>query len=190
MNIYHKRFLESFSAESVIGLFSRYKGAAKEITESWAMLEAANNHCLNLDSHHIIVVGDGCSPRTGAIFAYFTKAMVTSVDPGFNLSHWQEHVAKQTAMGFPPQRLEVIQDYIDKTKIDCHGRPLLVIWPHSHAHMNECNPVNHGLRTDIAMPCCVKVPKNWLLKPHSTYDDENVISPKRTIHVWQPGSSV
>lgn len=189
MNKYHKNLLESMSCENVIGLFSRYKGAAKEVTESWAMLEAANRYVLHLDSHQIIVVGDGCSPRTGAIFAYFTKAEVTSIDPAFNLAHWDEHVTKQTGAGFSPQRLTVVKDYVDKTSIDCGGRPALVIWPHSHAHMSECRPINCGPRTDIAMPCCVKIPDSWMRKPHITYDDQHVISPKRTIHVWQPGGA-
>ena len=78
MNKYHKRFLNSFTSENVIALFSRYKGAAKEITESWGMLEAAKLVTDKIGEHIVIIAGDGCSPRTGAIFAYFTKADVES----------------------------------------------------------------------------------------------------------------
>lgn len=185
INLYHKRFLESFSAENVIGLFCRYRGAAKEITESWAMLEAANDHVVGIDEHHIIVVGDGCSPRTAALFAYFTKATVTSVDPAFNMAHWIDHVGKQTRSGLPPQRMEIVRDKIADVRPNCGGKPVLVVWPHSHACMNECHPVDCGPRTDIAMPCCVKIPKEWMLKPHITYDDEHVESPHRTVHIWR-----
>ena len=150
------------------------------------MLEAAHQYTVELDKFLIIVVGDGCSPRTGAVFAYLTKAKVVSVDPQFNLSHWQEHVDKQSGMGFPIQRLRIIRDCVAKTSIDCGGRPVLVVWPHSHANMNECNPVNCGPRTDISMPCCVDIPKNWMMRLHMTYEDGYVESPKRTIHIWTP----
>lgn len=187
MNLYHKRFLDSFASENVIGLFSRYKGSHKEITESWAMLEAANKFVTGINDCQVIVVGDGASPRTGALFAYYSKADVISVDPGFNMEHWRDHVQKQTGMGHPPQQLDLFQRPIEELKpIDCKSRKVLVVWPHSHAHMNNCKVENFSKRIDIAMPCCVKIPANWMIKPHITFDDPNVISPHRTIHIWEP----
>lgn len=44
---------------------------------------------------------------------------------------------------------------------------------------------NYKRRGDIAMPCCKEIPGNWMMVPHIVYDDKNVISPKRTIHVWK-----
>lgn len=184
MNLYHKRLLSSNSAENVIGLFSRYKGAAKEVTESWGMLEAAIKYVQDLNECLVVVVGDGCSPRTGALLAYLTRADVISVDPNMNMRHWEEHVGKQTAMGYPPQRLRVIADRIENIEIDCEGRSCVVLWPHSHANMEHTRIMNHAKRTDIAMPCCVPIPKKWMEKPHIVFDDYNVLSPKRSIHVW------
>lgn len=184
MNLYHKRFLTSFSCENVIALFSRYRGSAKEITESWAMLEAAKRFEPNLDVCMVVVVGDGCSPRTGALLAYFTKAHVVSVDPNFNMEHWREHATKQTAMGFPPQRIRLIKDKIENVEIDCLGKPTLVLWPHSHADMNGARLVNFASRMDISMPCCVPPPRGWLERPHLTYQDFNVASPHRTMRIW------
>lgn len=185
MNIYHKRFLSSLAAENIVGLFSRYKGAHKEITESWAMLEAAKKFVSELDRHLIVVVGDGCSPRTGVVFAYFTKADVLSIDPNFNMAHWNEHVFKQTVMGFPPQRIQVIKDKIENIGIDCCGRPCVIVWPHTHADMGNTKINNYTNRTDIAMPCCVPIPKAWMEKQHIVFDDYNILSPKRTIHIWK-----
>lgn len=185
MNLYHKRFLSSFSSENVIGLFSRYNGAAKEITESWAMLEAAIKYVPGLDRHVAIVVGDGVSPRTGALLAYYTKADVVSVDPQFNMSHWHEHEAKQTAQGCPPQRLRLVADRIENVELDCGGKPCVVLWPHSHANMDNTKIVGFSERTDIAMPCCVPIPRSWMEMAHIVFDDYNVSSPKRTLHVWR-----
>ena len=184
MNIYHKRFLSSCSCENMVGLFSRYRGAAKEVTESMGMLEAARKLITKLDEHKVIVVGDGCSPRTGILFAYLTRADVVSVDPNFNMLHWEEHVAKQTAIGFPPQRIRLLPAKIEDVEIDCEGRPCLVLWPHSHADMRNARITNYTQRSDIAMPCCVQVPAEWMQQPHIMFVDRNVLSPKNHIHAW------
>ena len=184
MNKYHKRFLNSFTSENVIALFSRYKGAAKEITESWGMLEAAKLVTDKIGEHIVIIAGDGCSPRTGAIFAYFTKADVISIDPNFNMLHWEEHFDKQTKLGYEPQRLKVLKKKIEDVPIDCESKPCLVIWPHSHANMLNTKIYNYSGRIDIAMPCCKPIPAELMKIPHFTYDDYNITSPKRTIHIW------
>lgn len=188
MNLYHKRFLESFTSENVIALFSRYKGATKEITESWAMLEAAKKTAykleFDLNECKIIVVGDGCSPRTGAIFAYYTKADVVSVDPNANLKHWEEHCEKQTLMGYKPERITFWSMKIEDMCFECKGKEAIIVWPHSHADMNKLDVRDYARRIDISMPCCVPIPQNWMSKPHIIYTDYNVLSPKRDIHIW------
>lgn len=183
-NRYHKKFINSFSSENIIGLFSRYKNAHKEITESWAMLEAAKKAVENIDSCIVVIVGDGASPRTGAIFAYYTKAEVVSIDPNFNLDHWEEHFQKQRKMGFEPKRLQLIKNSMEVFEFDCKNMECIIIWPHSHAHMNSGNIYNYSTRIDIAMPCCVPIPPNWMSQPHTIYTDYNVLSPKRDIHIW------
>jgi hypothetical protein len=183
MNTYHKRFLNSFSSENVIGLFSRYKNAHKEITESWAMLEAAKSYYpFPHDDTLVVVVGDGASPRTGAIFAYFTKAQVLSIDPAFNMVHWREHCEKQKGMGFPIRNLVVSKDKVENITVET-SKHLLMIWPHSHADMNG-GSFKGKTKTTIAMPCCVKIPDNWMDRHHICYRDSNVLSPQNTIHVW------
>lgn len=127
MNKYHKKFLSSFACENVVGIFSRYRGAPKEITKSWGMLEASKLLDIKIDESKIIVIGDGCSPRTGIIFAYFTKAEVISIDPKFNIAHWNDHVEKQTNMGFPPQRIEIINDHIENLKLNCNNKHTIAI---------------------------------------------------------------
>ena len=185
MNKYHKRFLDSFAAENVVALFSRYKGAHKEITESWSLLEAAKAHVPNINEHTVIVIGDGCSPRTGALFAYFTKCKVISVDPNFNLSHWEEHKNKQESMGVPVQRLTLIKDKIENIEFKDLNKDVLLLYPHSHADMNKINLPKGSRVTIIAMPCCVAIPRNFMEVPHKMWKDYNVLSPKNEIHIWK-----
>lgn len=185
MNLYHRKFLSTLSAENVVGLFSRYKGGYKEITESWGMLEAGINYVPDLSNRLIVVIGDGCSPRTGAIFAYHTKAEVISIDPELNQDHWDEHCKKQAGMGFPVQRLTALKCKIEDLRLNCKGKSVLVVWPHSHASMNTLVLENKGIsRIDIAMPCCIPIPNQWMRKPHTVYEDVHIESPKRTIHIW------
>lgn len=184
MNKYHAEFLSSFTSENVVGLFSRYNQAPKEITESWGILTAAKKYIPNLNDHIVVVVGDGCSPRTGALFAYYTRAEVYSIDPLHNLEHWADHSQKQAGMGFPIQRLTPHKGKIEDFLIDCEGKPLLVVWPHSHAPMTAKSFQNYSRRSDIALPCCNPLPKGFADRPHISYEDYHIISPKRTIHVW------
>lgn len=187
MNLYHRRFLDSYSSECLIRLFSRYRNAAKEITESWAMLEAAKKFVPDIDECVVVVVGDGCSPRTGALFAYYTKANVISIDPAMNLAHWNEHVENQTKIGFPPSRLRVVAGKAEDERIDVGGRKVVVVWPHSHADMDGIKLHNYSERVDIVMPCCVKIPSSWMSKIHISYEDQWVESPHKTIYVWMGG---
>lgn len=188
VNPYLKRFVNSFASENIIGVFSRYKNACKEITESWAMYEAAKKYVDDLDTKTVIVIGDGCSPRTSVIFAYFTKAHVISIDPLLNVSHWEEHYEKQMKMGYTPERIVLIPKRVEDVEVGCYGRGCVVVWPHSHAPMNNTRISNYKSRVDIAMPCCIPIPNNWAAIPHIVYNDYNVLSPKNTIHVWKEGA--
>jgi hypothetical protein len=149
------------------------------------MLAAARIVCSKFDNRFVIIVGDGCSPRTGVVFAYFTRAKVISIDPSFNMKHWAEHVYKQTRMGNKPERIKLIKNKVENIVIDCAQKPIVVVWPHSHANMDVKSFFNYSERIDIAMPCCKPIPKNWSKKPHITYDDHHVLSPKRTVHIWK-----
>lgn len=183
-NQYQTKFLNTFAAENIIGLFSRYKGSAKEITESWAMLEAAKKVTSSLSNTVVVVVGDGCSPRTGAMMAYYTQAEVISVDPNLNMDHWADHSDKQAKMGYPVRRLTLVKNRIENLLIDCQGKDCIVLFPHSHADCRQVYLDNYGQLSFISMPCCKPIPAIFQRLVHLTYDDEHVLSPKRTIHIW------
>lgn len=37
----------------------------------------------------------------------------------------------------------------------------------------------------IALPCCIKIPEKLMKIPHTMYEDYNICSPKRSIHIWK-----
>lgn len=185
MNKYLKAFLGTRSCEDVVALFARYGGAAKEITESWGMLEAAYNHApFRLNDCKVFIVGDGCSPRTGGMFAFYTKATVESIDPNFNMEHWEQFCSRHEKLGNPVQRLKLHKDVIENLTLDGEEKDVLVVWPHSHANMNSLKLVNQANRCDIALPCCEPLPPNWASIPHITYVDRHIASPKNCVHIF------
>jgi len=147
------------------------------------MLEALKKYVPDYNDRTLIVVGDGRTPRTGAILAYFTLAEVITVDPNFDMLFWREHTQQQERLGFTPCRIEVHPYKIEDMHFDIKTR-IAVIWPHSHADMNALKMPGCYSRVDIAMPCCKPIPKEWGSIPHVTYDDHNVLSPKRSVHIW------
>lgn len=185
MNSYIRQFLASDSCENVVRLFSDCHNVAKEVTESWAMLVAARKTVPDVDDAKVIVVGDGALPRTGVLFAYYTKADVVSIDPIFNLTKWEIHVDRQTKMGFPPKRIELIKAKVEDVQpIDCANKTAVVVWPHSHACMDDLKIMNAKDRWDICLPCCVPIPTRWDSIIHYTFRDKRVLSPKNVVHIW------
>lgn len=185
MSDYLKRFINTRSAENLMPLFTKCGNPAKEITESWGMLEAVKKYCAELWRWKCIIVGDGRTPRTGAMIAFYTGADTVSVDPELNLEAWAQYRYIQSLQGIQIKRLLLMADKIeDISSINCDGKPVVVLWPHSHAPMNKCNTVNYAKRIDIALPCCVKIPKEMYKQPHIYYQDLQILSPKRDIHIW------
>lgn len=147
-------------------------------------LRAAKKWIDRLDERLVIVPGDGVLPRTGALFAYFTRARVISIDPLLRLRDWEKHCEVQRRIGYPPQRIRVIADRIENVTIDCENSCVLVAWVHSHADMNSLRLVNCAHRSDIALPCCVGLPPNFATVPHIVFEDKHVLSTKNTVHIW------
>lgn len=187
MNKYHKQLIESNASENIVGLFSRYKGASKEVTESFGIFAACRKVIPDINQHLVYVIGDGASPRTGAVFAYFTKAEVVSIDPQFNMDHWEKHTTQQKSMGYPITRLEVIKKKIEDCQVfNCNQKRIIIVFPHSHASMEETLKkfTNYKTRYIVNMPCCVPIPTNFAKIPHTFIKDTLIVSPKNEIHIW------
>ena len=151
----------------------------KEITEAMGMFHAAIPYGeLKLCGvpHTAVVVGDGHTPRLGALLAFRTNWNVYSVDPEMRIDKYANVF----------RRLVVLKDKIENTTIDCAGQPTVLFLPHSHADMSVAiaRLDNYASLKVINMPCCVSIPEDWGRVPHTAYIDKDVNSPKNWIHIW------
>lgn len=189
-NKYHKAVLNSASCENIIALFSKTRNAHKEITESMAILHATLKTIPDIGRRVIHVIGDGRLPRTGILFAYFTKAQVYSYDPQFDMEFWGAHRKR-----WNHERITVLNmKFEDATKDEeftantIKDKDVVAVFPHSHADFTECIRIfmSGGCRSlsIVNMPCCVPIPEKWMEKPHIHIRDRHVISPKNDIYIW------
>lgn len=193
MNIAKNKYLNHFfslnCSRDLIPFFTGcQRNSAKEVTESFSCFYAAKKligeevmESDSINDYHIVVVGDGALPRTGATFSFLTKATVTSVDPIFNRNKLQ---SIEDWLTFPVNGLEVIKDKIENIKVNCRGKDTLLVMPHSHAKLDLSIAAltNYGKLGVVTMPCCVKIPEKFK-KLAQKYTDENVWSPKNKIYL-------
>lgn len=149
----------------------------KEITESmgaWHAVETCLRRRTGIRRDDprvtVICVGDGCTPRTGALFARLTAWQVYSVDPRLKMD---------------PQikRLTCMRHRIEDVRIDSEG-PAIVVAVHSHADLGVAisrvsAPVVHA----VAIPCCVQQAAPGTVIRDG--DDHGIISPARRVVVWE-----
>lgn len=127
----------------------------KELSESLAMLDAALDIARTSGLSRgdpnvtVVVVGDGASPRTGALVAMCTNWSVTSIDP------------KMVLNGLHPltNRLACVRAKVEDVP---HILGRIVLAPHSHAPVEATRRAASWLGGGhvIAMPCCVAWPKH------------------------------
>lgn len=170
---------------------------AKEVTESFAAYAAAQRHLpdIKLSDRLVtcIVVGDGSTPRTGAVFAFQSAWRCISVDP--RLVETGRHGvpdkgrrgprARPASRGWSGiDRLEVRKAKIEDVHISCNG-PAVIVAVHSHASLEASIAAVSAPRIAVvALPCCVPlvVPGQ---SPDITYEDLDVLSPERRVKVWR-----
>lgn len=149
---------------------------AKEITESFAVYEAVRRYSpwrLDDPGVTVICVGDGRTPRTGAVFASFSGWTVHSVDPALRCEDSYPRIKRLTLWKRP------ISHFVPPT-----GGRVVIVACHSHAPWRETLRLFTGDILAVAMPCCV--PHDLDIPPFLEYDDPDCWSPCRTIKVWMP----
>ena len=185
------RYLDSFirlnkSAKDMLGL--EVFPNAKEITESYAAHQAVF-HKLGI-SHEflkrlnpvIVVVGDGCTPRTGVTFAFKSPFQVESLDPN---NRW----INDGRVDRLNVHTKTLQQYVDSGLAD-FDRPVILVGVHSHVPekelMNFHNVVGNKLFAIVEIPCCF--PQQYIKafgEPTKEYIDWGIHSEKRTVRIWK-----
>mmetsp|Transcript_23041 Transcript_23041/g.64835 ORF Transcript_23041/g.64835 Transcript_23041/m.64835 type:complete len:370 (-) Transcript_23041:55-1164(-) len=159
---------------------------AKELSESFACFAAVRAHLGDLFRPRdpevtVLVVGDGATPRTAALFAFRTAWRCVSVDPLLEEpsgTTWSESI----------ERLQIFSAKIEEVPAVAAERLLLVL-PHAHVGLAKALRAVRWRKAlaAVAMPCC-----NYykaLSLPDATpifeQEDPGVVSPHRLLRIWR-----
>lgn len=168
---YINRFMGMKAAPDMLirGLFPN----AKEITESFGAFEATKYLPVDWkDDIAVVCVGDGHTPRTGAVFAFCTKWECVSVDPMLKVNKaW--NVDRLTT-----KRFKIQDTFLEFDK------PCIICMVHAHVMVSETLPyIKAPIRHLITMECCVNLEHKAI--PVADYEDDNIWSPKNRIKVYE-----
>lgn len=152
---------------------------AKEITESMAAYAAVRANLWGRGFSpsdpqiRCVCVGDGSTPRTGALFALRTKWNVWSVDPRLG------HSVDWNAIN----RLNMVRTPVEEFHLGGKA-PVVIVAVHSHASLPfALQAVEARLVAVVANPCCVA--QTLEREPDVMYEDMGIASPERTVKVWR-----
>lgn len=149
---------------------------AKELTESMAAYRVVRTIYRGFDlidkEVMVVVVGDGSTPRTAALFAFRSAWDCYSVDP---------HLDKDKA--WRTERLTICPKKIEE--LSFKAEKMVVVAVHSHANLKIADEHCHAdQKLIIAIPCCV--PQELDRPPDKEYVDMGIWSPKNTVKIWFP----
>ena len=145
---------------------------AKEISEAMACAEAVRRrvpHGALADRRRsVLVVGDGVSPRVGAMVALRSGWSVLSVDPLMRVVGPHPTISRLTCQR---DRIEAVDGLFD-----------IVIACHSHAPVVATQARLKPGGLGVTLECCV----SWASAPGliESYEDPRCLSAARTVRVW------
>ena len=170
---YHKyinHFIRGHCAADMLGRDMFPNG--KEITESMAAFRAVMKYAgVSYDDDvTIVAVGDGHTPRTGALFAFRTKWICHSIDPNLRDQVWDV------------KRLTCHRARLEDVRIESEV-PVVVVAVHSHAPLHCCfESIKAPKMAIVEIPCCVGQVMH--ARPHLNYRDPAIWSPKNEVKIW------
>ena len=187
------RWINQFFTLSCAADICRLYPDAKEVTESIGAFEALKKVGLLYSDRqgdnntHVLVPGDGVSPRTGVQCAFRTNWITYSVDPLIRNEGYEP-----TYNGIIFRRLTCIKDKVENIEpIDCNNGIGTILQVHSHAELQDCvdKMINYKELHVVTLECCVKqrlLNQNGKeIKPDIKYNDPNIWSPKNEVKIWK-----
>lgn len=163
---------------------------AKEVSESFALYNACRRHLASRfdtkdPSVVCIVVGDGVSPRTGALMCFRTAWKVHSIDPALRVTPEYKKVRNLTLHS------EKVEDVV----IDVPSGRAVILCMHTHVTLecavsslrlpNGCDKAAVGV---VSCPCCQFQQihtRVFGVTPDATYEDDGIVSAQRKMYVWR-----
>lgn len=177
MRRYIEEFFKMRCAADLLGmeLFPN----AKEVTESMAAFDAVRTHIIASTDYKrrdiaLVCVGDGHSPRTGALFALRTNWDCYSIDP-----------ALRTEKCWPVKRLTVLKRKVEDAVLDLSEKAMaIIVCVHSHATLKATlSNIVCGTKHLVTIPCCV--PHELPGVPFLGVRDHNMWSEKNLVKIWK-----
>jgi len=150
---------------------------AKEVTESMAAKHALRR-ILGQESagwRNVVCwcIGDGASPRTGALLAFTTRWKVVSIDPRLRQFSSFQSIDRLTVVSGKAEDYDYAAD---------GGAIHLIVGVHSHAPWNDIWNRTPERKIGVAIPCCV--PHSCVGFEIARYYDWGIWSPCREVIVW------
>lgn len=183
---YVDKFLKLNCAVDLLPIFNdRQHAPLKEITESWGMYQAVINHIrrdVDNPNVNVVVIGDGCTPRTGALFAFLTKWSVLSIDPNFRKDN--------PFCGVQVNKLHLCRCRLEDVMPTNYARDVIIVMPHAHADANIAleKIKTRGMRSLVVCPCChpdKQLPQTSSKTSAIYYRDKYVLSEQNHMFVYK-----
>ena len=199
---YLNQFLELKCSSDLLrmGLFPN----VKEISESFSMWTALRQYIFPQMSNEssgdaIIIVGDGMTPRTGALCAFLTSGLLKcySIDPLIQYDSYLDRIYLNRQSKTTEEHcqlwktingLRIIRDRIERVSIECERA--IVVLMHAHVQLDrtiESINASKGIIGIITCPCCQWIPFQQMCfqeKPHHQYRDIRLLSVQNQINIW------
>lgn len=151
----------------------------KEMTESaaviWALKHRVKDFSLSDPQVTAFCVGDGATPRTGAMLAFRSKWFVFSIDPLLPKSGVWPGVNRLAMLSKPVEEVTPIT-----------SSKVVIVAVHSHAPLQASVDrfLSSTQRIVIAIPCCVpQTIEN--IRPDVEYRDDGIWSPQNKVKIWR-----
>ena len=184
----------------------------KEISESYAAFWAITRGLKIRPGDtgvHVVVVGDGQVPRTGALLALLSQWTVCSVDPAMqvDLGRALDIEAKLKRLSVIPTTIEAadpakLLHRKDAQEGGPHPHTIIMLSVHSHAKMSvsarqiflggqppglsgpsDAAPYEGQARlAAVSIPCCVA--DDLFCRTTTNYTDNGILSPMRSVNIY------
>lgn len=193
----HRRKKIRHSNQLINTISTGFFQSAKDYSEVYGTVKALQRYVgKNGLSHafrsacNIYVIGDGADPQCGYMLArLFTRSTVYSIDPRLR-SQYISDAPNWRKSKLAPNQIIIklrVEDFVIPTN---HVELSIIVGVHNHGPIQGLHEelLNYSDRiVTVSLPCCT-TDANLSEEPTQTIDDNLILSPKRTIYIWDISS--
>lgn len=193
---YLNSYLSKQCSADLQPLFCQSRNPAKEISESWGAYENMKPFT-DVQSKCIanLIIGDGSLSMTGAIFCFMSNNWSVCIDPLLNkdrVYRWRDHKNVQRFVSLKEKFQDTDKDFFEKLDFNYYN----IILIHSHVNVKEVVEKFPNWNYLYTNPCCKRDTQTFSLSTQKERNisvvvsgrDENILSPKNEVIVYQNGN--